>query len=544
MIEAIKARSNFLRGTLAESLTTSFTAALAEDDTQISKFHGIYQQDDRDLRAERMEQKLEPAYNFMVRVCVPGGVATPVQWLELDELANTYGNGTLRLTTRQAFQLHGVLKENLKKTIQGVNAGLLNTLAACGDVSRNVMCTPLAEQSAVHRATCEWAKRVSKLLTPKTRAYREIWLDGEKLVDTKDEEPIYGPAYLPRKFKTSFVIPPSNDVDVFAHDLGFIAVQRGGELAGFNVTVGGGMALTHGDPKTYPRLADVLGLCSPEQVLDVAEQVVKVQRDHGDRRERKHARLKYAIDDRGLAWFKQELEQRLGFPLLPPAPFAFTHRGDPFGWIDTDDGRVHLVLFVPSGRIKDSGEHRFLSGLRAIARLHTGDFRLTANQNLIIGNITPNQKPQIEALVREHGLDLYRKLKPLKLNALACVALPSCGLAMAEAERYLPELLEKVKLLLETHGLEDADISLRMTGCPNGCTRPYLAEIGLVGKAPGRYNLFIGGGGNGQRLNALHRENIGETEILQLLDTFFAAYAKDRLPDEPFGDFLRRTAQT
>ena len=339
------------------------------------------------------------------------------------------------------------------------------------------------------------------------------------------------------------MIPPSNDVDVFAQDLGFIAVQRDDELVGFNVTVGGGMALTHGDPKTYPRLADVLGFCSPEQVLDVAEQVVKVQRDYGDRSERKHARLKYTIDDRGLDWFKQELEQRLSFSLLPPSPFEFTHRGDPFGWIDAGDGLVHLVLFVPSGRIKDGDEHEFLSGLRAIARLHTGDFRLTANQNLIIGNITPDQKPQIEALVHEHGLDVYRKLRPLKLTALACVALPSCGLAMAEAERYLPELLEKVELLLEAHGLEHEDISLRMTGCPNGCTRPYLAEIGLVGKAPGRYNLFIAGGRNGQRLNTLHRENIGETEILQLLDSFFAAYAKDRLPDEPFGDFLRRNTQ-
>jgi sulfite reductase (NADPH) hemoprotein beta-component len=540
-VEHIKKRSNYLRGTIVESLADPATGALAEDDTQLTKFHGFYQQDDRDERAERTRRKLEPAYSFMIRVRVPGGVTTPAQWLALDSLATTYANGTLRLTTRQAFQFHGVTKRNVKTTIRGINDSLLSTIAACGDVNRNVMCTPLAETSAVHEAAYKVAGDISERLAPRTRAYHEIWLDGERVAGTADHEPIYGETYLPRKFKIALAIPPSNDVDVFAHDLGFIAVERNGGLAGFNVTVGGGMGMAHGEPETYPRVADVIGFCSVEQAVDVAEHVVAVQRDYGDRTNRKHARLKYTIDDRGLEWFREALFERLGFSLSAAEPFEFRSRGDVFGWSKDQHGRWHLTLFVPEGRIRDHGQSRLLTALRGLAAIHKGEFRLTANQNLIVSGIADEDRPVIAELFERHGVNLLQSLSPLRQQALACVAFPTCGLAMAEAERYLPELTGKVEALLEAHGLLQESISLRITGCPNGCARPYLAEIALVGKAPGRYNLFLGGDAEGMRLNRLARENIDEAEILATLDGAFATFVQRRSNGESFGDFAHRT---
>ncbi len=538
-VEHIKAASNYLRGTIAEGLADGVTGAIAEDDTQLTKFHGIYQQDDRDVRAERQRQKLEPAFSFMIRVRVPGGVCTPAQWLAMDELARSHGGEQMRLTTRQAFQFHGIIKRELKTTMQGINASLLDTLAACGDVNRNVMCTPLAETSAVHAAALRWAQRLSDHLTPQTRAYHEIWLDGKKQ-SQPDHEPLYGKTYLPRKFKLAMAIPPLNDVDVFAHDLGFIAIERSGKLVGFNVTAGGGMGATHNDRATYPRLADVIGYCTPSQVIAVAKAVVATQREHGDRTERKHARLKYTIDDRGIDWFREEVERRAGVRLLPPAKYAFTANSDRYGWMAGTDGRWHLGLFVPGGRLVDREGQRWLSGLAEIARVHTGDFRITPNQNVIIGAVEASQRDAIDALVREHGLDLWQSLKPYELNAMACVAFPTCGLAMAEAERYLPELMDKVGALLRRHELSGEDITIRMTGCPNGCARPYLADIGLVGKAPGRYNLFLGGGEAGQRLNNLHSESLDETAILDKLDGWFGAYAAGRAAGESFSNWTRR----
>jgi sulfite reductase (NADPH) hemoprotein beta-component len=535
--EHIKKRSNYLRGTIVESLADPLTGALAEDDTQLTKFHGFYQQDDRDQRAERTRRKLEPAWSFMIRVRVPGGITTPVQWLALDSLATTYANGTLRLTTRQAFQFHGVTKRNVKTTIRGINDSLLSTIAACGDVNRNVMCTPLAETSAVHDAAYKVAGDISEHLAPRTRAYHEIWLDGERVAGTADHEPIYGETYLPRKFKIALAIPPSNDVDVFAHDLGFIAIERNGELAGFNVTVGGGMGMAHGESDTYPRVADVIGFCSVEQAVAVAEHVVAVQRDYGDRTNRKHARLKYTIDDRGIEWFREALFERLGFSLSAAEPFEFRSRGDVFGWSKDQHGRWHLTLFVPEGRIRDRGQSRLLTALRELAAILKGEFRLTANQNLIVSNISDEDRPVIEKLFERHGVNLLQSLSPLRQQALACVALPTCGLAMAEAERYLPELTGKVEALLDAHGLLQESISLRITGCPNGCARPYLAEIALVGKAPGRYNLFLGGDAEGMRLNRLACENIDEAEILATLDGLFADFVRRRSNGESFGDF-------
>ncbi|MEM9058463.1 MAG: NADPH-dependent assimilatory sulfite reductase hemoprotein subunit, partial [Pseudomonadota bacterium] len=448
----------------------------------------------------------------------------------------------LRITTRQAFQFHGIIKGNLRASIQAIDAQALDTIAACGDVNRNVMCTPLPESSRVYAAALEHARHISDHLTPRTGAYREIWLDGKKLSDAQEDEvePIYGDRYLPRKFKIAMAIPPQNDVDVLAHDLGFIAIERGGRLIGFNVTVGGGMGATHNNPATFPRVADVLGFCTPSQAVAVAEHIVTIQRDFGDRTERKHARFKYTVADRGLEWLRREFAARAGFSLLKPAPFAFDHVGDRYGWQRGDDGQWHVTLYVPAGRLKDGEHRRWMTGMREIARVHTGDFRLTANQNVIVANIAPERRATIEALLESHGLDQWAALTPLALNALACVALPTCSLAMAEAERYLPDLLSKVQGLLDNHGLTQADLVLRITGCPNGCARPYLADIALVGKAPGRYNLFLGGGAAGQRLADLVHENLAEADILTELDGLFGRYAAERLDGEAFSDYLRR----
>ncbi|SEU10531.1 assimilatory sulfite reductase (NADPH) hemoprotein subunit [Stigmatella erecta] len=538
-VEHIKAGSQLLRGTMAESLVDPVTGAIAPADTSLIKFHGSYQQDDRDIREERRLQKLEPDYSFMIRTRLPGGVCTPAQWLALDAISQKHANGTLRLTTRQAFQFHGIIKGDLKPVMGEIHAALLDTLAACGDVNRNVMCNPNPVDSRVHETVFQWTTRLSEHLLPKTRAYYEIWLNGEK-VEGGEEEPIYGPTYLPRKFKAAVVVPPLNDVDVFSQDLGFIAILENGALAGFNVAVGGGMGATHGDAATYPRLADVIGFITPEQFLAVAENVVKVQRDYGDRTNRKHARLKYTIQDRGIAWFTAELESRLGFSLQPARPFAFDHNGDRFGWLEGHDGRWHLTLRLESGRVADTANAKLMTGLREIAKIHQGDFRLTPNQNLIIAGVPAGARKDIDALAAAHGLEGYRHSSPLRLNALACVALPTCGLAMAEAERYLPRVVGLLEDRLTAHGLQNEKILLRITGCPNGCARPYLAEIALVGKAPGRYNLHLGGDTRGQRLNNLYRENIDEAGVLEALEPLFAAYSRDRQPGEGFGDFTLR----
>ena len=539
--ERIKEASAYLRGTLAEGVADPITGAIAEDDAQLVKFHGMYLQDDRDLRAERTRKKMEKAFAFMIRVRLTGGVCTPEQWLAMDHIGRTYANGTLRLTTRQTFQFHGVIKSNLKATIQTIDSVLLNTIAACGDVNRNVLSTSNPHQSCAHRAAYELARRISDHLLPRTPAYREVWLDGERILGGEDEvvEPIYGRTYLPRKFKTVVAVPPDNDVDVFAQDLGFIAVlDAAGEVEGWNVTVGGSMGMTHGEPETYPRTADLLGFCAPEDAVAVAEAVVTVQRDWGDRANRKHARLKYTIDDRGLDSFRAEVERRLGKKLGAPRPFGFTSTGDRYGWTDGEDGRAHLTLFVENGRVRDvPGGPRWLTGLRRIAEIHDGEFRITANQNVIVAGVAPEKRARMEALVAEYGLDAHASR--LRRNSMACVALPTCGLALAESERYLPDLVTALEARLEIHGIAD-EIVIRMTGCPNGCARPYLAEIGLVGKGPGRYNLYLGAAFDGSRLSKLYAEDLDHDGIVAALDPLFAAYAAERRPDEHFGDYAVR----
>ncbi|MED4920896.1 assimilatory sulfite reductase (NADPH) hemoprotein subunit [Weizmannia sp. CD-2023] len=541
-LETIKEKSRFLRGTIAEGLKDPLTGAISDDDNKLLKFHGSYQQDDRDIRNERRKKKLEPAYQFMVRVRIPGGVATPEQWLVMDELAQKYGNGTLRMTTRQTFQMHGILKWNLKQAIREMNDALMTTLAACGDVNRNVMCNPNPYQSDVHAEVYEWAKKTSDHLLPRTSAYHEIWLEDEKIIDTKeqeDSEPLYGPAYLPRKFKIGFAVPPSNDVDIFSQDLGFIAILNEGKLEGFNVAVGGGMGMTHGDPKTYPQLARIIGFCTPNQVIEVAEKVVSIQRDYGNRSNRKNARFKYTIDARGLDWIKAELNERLGWDLGEARPFHFDHNGDRYGWIQ-GDGKWHLTLFVQSGRIKDFDGYPLMTGLREIAKIHQGEFRLTPNQNVIISNVTEEMKGKIDELVEKYHLTDGKHASALRRNSMSCVAFPTCGLAMAEAERYLPELLGKIEEILDEAGLREEEIVIRMSGCPNGCSRPALAEMAFIGKGPGKYNLYLGGSFTGDRLACLYKENIGEEEILASLRPILLQYAKERQEGEHFGDFVIR----
>ena len=547
-VEHVKDASNYLRGTLVESLVNPITGALYPDDTHLIKFHGSYQQTDRDLDSERKRQKLEPLYSLMIRVRVPGGVASPTQWLRMDELADEFGNQTLKLTTRQAFQLHGVLKRDLKQTIQGFNAALLDSIAGCGDVNRNVMCNPNPHASPVHAQVYEVSKQISAHLTPRTSAYWELWLDGESQFSSapnegeEDAEPIYGKTYLPRKFKIALAIPPYNDTDIFANDLGLIAMEELGQLLGFNVAVGGGMGMTFGMPETYPRLADIIGFVPVDKVVDVCEKIVTIQRDWGNRENRKFSRLKYTLDRVGLAVFKAELDQRLGFALEPARPYQFRSSGDAFGWSEAADGRAHLTLFVEGGRVLDRAGYQLKTALREIARFHTGDFRLTGNQNLIIANVAPEHRLAVQALLQEHGVPVATDSTAtgLRRGALACVALPTCTLAFAEAERYLPELLDRLEQVIIQQGLAQDDILLRMTGCPNGCARPYLGEIGLVGRAVGRYNLYLGAAFNGERMNKLYKEMLDEDGIVAELTPLLADYAQNRQPAERFGDFSIR----
>lgn len=539
--ERLKHESRYLRGTLEQSLIDPVTGAVTASDALLTKFFGIYQQDDRDARDERRRARLEPKFRFMVRVRLPGGVCTPSQWLALDALAQSYAGNTLRMTTRQTFQFHHISKRDLRAHIQGIHRAGLDTVAACGDDNRNVICTANPTQSAAHAQVSELARTLGQRLLPRTGAYREVFL-GAPSADAKatEEEPLYGSTYLPRKFKIALAVPPRNDIDVFAHDLGFIAIVEGGAISGYNVCVGGGMGMTHKASATFPRLSDVIGFCLPHAVPEIAEQTMCIQRDYGDRVDRAHARFKYTIEDRGTAWFCDELARRRGRALEPARTFRFESSADAPGWFQGENGRWHYTLFVANGRLVDLPGRALLTGLRAIAAEHRGVFALTTNQNVTVADIAPEDRPRIEALLSLYGIANETGISALRQNSMACVALPTCALAMAEAERYLPDLLSKLETLLEECGLAEQSISIRMSGCPNGCSRPYLAEIALVGKAPGRYNLYLGASHNGDRLNALYRENIDERKILDELGALFVRYAAERSQNEHFGDFTVR----
>ncbi|GES60193.1 sulfite reductase beta subunit [Aspergillus terreus] len=551
--EDIKIQSNYLRGTIAEGLLDESTGAISASDQQLTKFHGTYMQDDRDVRDERKAQGLEPAYSFMIRCRLPGGVATPSQWLQMDDISSAFGNETMKLTTRQTFQFHGVIKRNLRGAMRAINKALMTTIAACGDVNRNVMCSSLPELSYFHRETHAVAQKISDHLLPSTTAYHEIWLkdDDDNKVQVAgdavvDHEPLYGPTYLPRKFKITIAIPPHNDTDVYAHDIGLIAIKGAdGHLEGFNILAGGGMGSTHNNKKTYPQTGRMFGYVPADQAHIVCEKIMLIQRDFGDRKNRKHARLKYTIDDMGVEAYKEKVEALLpeGLRFAEPRPFKFASNVDTFGWQKDEKGLNHFTFFIENGRIEDTADFQMRTGLRELARLNKGEFRLTGNQHLILSNVTDEDLGSIQELMAKYKLD-NTNFSGMRLSSSACVAFPTCGLAMAESERYLPVLISKLESTLEEVGLAQDSIVMRMTGCPNGCARPWLAEAAFVGKAYGAYNMYLGGGYHGQRLNKLYRSSIKEDEILDIMKGLLKRYAAERHTDGPeperFGDWCIR----
>lgn len=540
--EALKFNSDYLKGTIAEDLIDEITAAVDEGNNKLMKFHGIYMQDHRDHRDERRRQKLEPEYSYMLRARLPGGVCTGEQWLKIDELGRLYGDNTFRLTTRQTFQFHYLPKDSLRSVMLGLREVGLDSKAACGDVARTVMSGVHPGLSTLHKQVFTQAQITSDHVIHRTSAYEEVWFGEAPAQPRGDgEEPFYGRQYMPRKFKIGFAIPPSNDIDIYSQDLGFIAIAEQGKLVGFNVTIGGGMGRTDRAPETYPRVADVIGFIPTDQLLPTLDAVLGVQRDFGDRRTRAHARFKYTIDDKGLGWITAAIEERLGFRLGETRPFEFTSNSDAFGWVTGDDGLEHCTLWIENGRIIDDGERRLMTGLRKIAETGLCVFRMTPNQSLILSDVKPSDRPAIDALLEEHGIAPRQISSQLRANSMACVALPTCALAMAESERYLPELITKIEGILGTYDLLEEPITIRSTGCPNGCARPYIAEIALTGRAPGKYNLYLGAGFHGQRLNKMLLENVGEEQILEALDSALGRFAAERTPGEHFGDFCVRS---
>ncbi|WP_194091463.1 assimilatory sulfite reductase (NADPH) hemoprotein subunit [Vibrio hibernica] len=541
--ERLKAESNFLRGTIAEDLSNPITGAVTGDNFTLIRFHGMYLQDDRDIRAERAKQKLEPLHSLMVRARLPAGVITPAQWLGVDQWADEHTlYGSIRLTTRQTFQYHGILKPNIKKVHKALNSIGIDTIGTAADMNRNVLCTANPYQSEVHKEAYEWAQKISEHFLPHAAGYAEVWLDADKIESTvKEEEPILGSTYLPRKFKTTIAIPPLNDVDVHGNDLNFVAIQESGKLIGFNVLVGGGLAMTHGDTSTYPRRADDFGFIPVENTLKFAEAVVTTQRDWGNRSNRKNAKTKYTLDRVGIDVFKAEVEKRAGSEFEVSRPYEFTERGDRIGWSEGIDGKHYLSLFIENGRILDLPGKPLKTGMAELAKIHKGDFRITANQNLIVAGVPADQKTRIEKIAVDHGL-MDESVSEQRKNSMACVAFPTCPLAMAEAERFLPAFVTNVEGILQKHQLpKEENIILRVTGCPNGCGRAMLAEIGLVGKAPGRYNLHLGGNRSGTRIPKMYKENITDKQILEEIDSLVSRWAKERKDNEGFGDFTIRS---
>ncbi len=538
--ESIKAAIPTLAGQIAATLADPLADRFSEDDTQFLKFHGIYQQDDRDVR------KTGKKYIMMVRGRIPGGVMTPAQWIAFDDLSARHGNNTLRITTRQSIQFHGVVKSGLGPLMKGIHDCLLSTLSACGDVNRNVLAPPMPAFTRAREQVYADCVRVADALRPQTRAYHAIWVEGVQLdLESADQkefvDPLYGKTYLPRKFKTAFVIPPVNDLDIYTNDLGLIAIVEGDQLLGYNLAVGGGMGRSHGNEATYPRLADVIGFFRPEKLVEVAKAVLTIHRDFGDRADRKHARLKYVVAERGVAWTRQQIEERAGLTLEPPRPFSFTSTHDLLGWHRAVDGSFFLGIFVENGRVKDLGSRRGKSALRQVAeRFGNIEFRLTANQNVIIARVSEADRDAIDALLREHGIDTGAQARVLHAAAMACVALPTCGLALAEAERFLPGVIDRIEALCAEVGLAGEEIIIRMTGCPNGCSRPYMAEIAFVGKAPGRYQLWLGGDTSGTRLNRIWKETVKDVEIEGELRPLLTRFAAERKGGERFGDWVAR----
>lgn len=542
--ERIKQASDGLRGTLAETLLDELTGAIGEDDKSLVKFHGMYQQDDRDRREERAAKKLERLWSFMIRLRIPGGLLTPEQYIALHHIAGENSTGTIKITTRQTIQLHGLLKHRVKPTISAFNAAGLDSISACGDVNRNVTCAAHPMQSAIHEQVHSYAARISRMLLPKTKAYYEIWLDQEKLTDKKEEEdPLYQDRYLPRKFKIGIGIPPNNEVDVLTNDLGLIAVINNDRLEGFNVAIGGGLGATHGNPDTYPRLATVIGFvpADDDRLFKTIYEIITIQRDYGNRSDRKLSRLKYTLDRLGADWYKQELTRRTGFELEPPRPYFFNERKDLYGWQQNHQGLWYYTPFIENGRILDDEKLALKTALFEIAQTGKANFRFTTNQGLILADIRKKDKNLVNGILEKFGILAHTETaSAIRKNSIACVALPTCPLALAEGQRYLPTLIGHIEVLLAAHDLSNEEMIIRMTGCPNGCGRPYAAEIGFVGTAPGRYNLYLGGDHEGTRLNRLYKENLDEAAILRELGLLFWLYKKERITGERFGDFAFR----
>jgi sulfite reductase (NADPH) hemoprotein beta-component len=537
--EGLKESSPLLAGTIHQTLEDAAADRFSDEDYEFLKFHGIYQQDDRDKR------KGGKQYILMVRTKFPGGVLSARQYLVCDDLANRYGNNTLRITTRQDFQFHGIVKANLRRTMRSLNEALMSTIAACGDVERNVMAPPTPATSPLVEEVLDEARKLSNSLAPNTPAYHGIWLNGQELdlsaeANASFSDPLYGRNYLPRKFKTGFAIPPLNDIDIFTNDLGFVIIAENGKLAGYNLLAGGGMGMSHGNAQTFPRLADVIGFLAPEHLEKVAKAVITIHRDFGDRTNRKHARLKYVLEERGVDWFRIEVEQRAGMKLAPPRSFAFTRQGDLLGWHQQTNGKYFLGLFVENGRIRDFEGYQLKTGLRRVIEQFQPEARLTASQNILLVNIASDDRATIEQVLSEHGISVSNPFSRTRIASMACPALPTCGLALAESERTLPGLLTGMDSLLSEIGLANEELIIRMTGCPNGCARPYMAEIAFVGKGPNKYQIYLGGNEASTRLNRVYKDSVKGDDLLNELRPLLIRYREERKPGERFGDFCAR----
>ena len=538
--EEIKAAIPTLAGTIAATFNNPANDHFSEDDNQFLKFHGSYQQDDRDLR------KTGKKYIMMIRGRIPGGVMTAKQYGVFDQLATDYGNNTLRITTRQSIQFHGVVMAGLQPLVKKINESLLSTLAACGDVNRNVLAPATPAYTKAREEVYADAHKVALALAPQTKAYHSIWIDGVQIDNDAAEnknfvDPLYGKTYLPRKFKIAFVIPPVNDLDVYTNCLGFIAVVENDKLIGYNLAVGGGMGRSHGNEATYARMADVIGFFTPDKIVEVAKAVLTIHRDFGDRTDRKHARLKYVVAERGVPFIQAEVNKRAGITLAPNKPYSFTTTSDLLDWRKAVDGSWFLGLFVSMGRIKDVDGCKMKTGLRQVAdKFPQVEFRLTANQNLILANVNDADKAGITAILAAHGVKTENQTSILHAASMACPSLPTCGLGLAESERALPGMIARLEKLLAEVGLPGEEIIIRSTGCPNGCARPYMAEIAFVGKAPGRYQVWLGGDVSGTRLNKVWKDVIKEPELETEFRPVFARFAKERNAGERFGDWSQR----
>jgi len=542
-IEKIKENSDYLRAPLAKEIGND-SDHFGKKTIQVLKFHGTYQQDDRDLREGR-----DRHYIFMIRGRLPGGKMTADQYLALDNIADKYANGTLRVTTRQAFQLHGVIKKDLKDTIQEINDSLITTLGACGDIVRNVMATPAPDIDGRQEQVQEFANELSDILLPATNAYHELWLNGDKVYSGKEEvtngEPLYGHSYLPRKFKVGIALPKDNSIDAHTQDIGLVALfDNQNEIEGFNVIVGGGMGMNHRKENTFPRLGDDLGYVPKDKVVDVVKGIISIQRDQGNRKNRKQARMKYLIHEWGLEKFEKELINRIGFELEPFRELPEFDLDLYLGWNKQSDGNWFLGVSVENGRIKDEGQLQLKTALRKIAKEFKTGFRLTPNHNVLLTNVKEEEKEAITELLHDHGVLLDDEISNLIKYSMACPALPTCGLAITESERALPDIIRELDEVVHELGLEDEELSVRMTGCPNGCSRPYVADIGLVGRSLDKYSIFIGGDNSGTRLNTKYKDMVERENLVEELRPLLEQFSENRSNGESFSDYWNRVGIT